>query len=90
MPGGHDIIYSLICAIHEGNLERVRELIDSFGLSYSLRSSEGYVLLRDAVASKRTEVAKLLLINGFKVNSINITPIDTPLHYAVISGDTDC
>jgi len=49
-----------MCAVHEGNLERVRELIDSFGLSYSQAWSEGYVLLCGAVANKHTEVAKLL------------------------------
>ena len=61
--------YSLICAVREGRLETVRELISSFGLSYSQAWSEGYVLLCDAVENKHTEVAKLLLTNGSKVNS---------------------
>jgi ankyrin repeat protein len=47
----------------------VRELISSFGLSYSQAWSEGYVLLRLAVKYEQTEVAKLLLRSGSKVNS---------------------
>jgi hypothetical protein len=34
MLGDNDISYSLISAVGEGRLERVRELINSFGLSY--------------------------------------------------------
>ena len=60
MSGDHNISYSLICAVRYGNVKRVKELIDSFGLSYSQAWSEVYVLLRDAVANKHTEVAKLL------------------------------
>jgi len=89
MSGDHNISYSLMCAVREGNVERVRELIDSFGLSYSQTWLEGYLLLRDAVLNKHTEVAKLLLTNGSKVNSRNIRPTATPLHYAVINGDIE-
>jgi ankyrin repeat protein len=89
MLGEQDTSYSLICAVREGRLERVRELINSFGLSYSQAWSEGYVLLRDAVKNKHTEVAKLLLMNGSKVNSKNQKPTDTPLHYAAIHGDIE-
>jgi len=89
MSGDHIISSSLILAVQEGNLERVRELIDSFGLSYSQAWSEGYVLLCDAVVYKHTEVAKLLLTNGSRVKSRNKTPTDTPLHYAAVNGDTE-
>jgi hypothetical protein len=71
MLGDHNTSYSLICAVFDGRLERVKELLNSFGLSYSKAWSEGYVLLRDAVACKHTEVAKLLLTNSSKVNSKN-------------------
>jgi len=89
MSGDHNISDSLISAVREGKVERVRELIDSFGLSYSQAWSEGYDLLCDAVANKHTEVAKLLLTNGSKVKSRNIRPTDTPLHYAAINGDIE-
>jgi len=89
MSGDHNISYSLMCAVCEGNVERVRELIDSFGLSYSQTWSEGYVLLCDAVVNKHTEVAKLLLTYGSKVKSRNIRPTDTPLHYTAINGDIE-
>ncbi|CAL1682579.1 unnamed protein product [Lasius platythorax] len=83
------ISYSLISAVREGRLERVRELISSFGLSYSQAWSKGYVLLRIAVENKHTEISKLLLTNGSKVNSKNKTPSNTPLHFAVINGDIE-
>ena len=89
MLGDQDISYSLICAVCEGRLERVRELISSYGLSYSQAWAEGYVLLCDAVDNKHTEVAKLLLTNGSKVNSKNKKRTDTPLHFAVRNGDIE-
>ena len=89
MSGDHNISCSLMCAVCEGNVERVRELIDSFGLSYSQARSEGYVLLCDAVVNKHTEVAKLLLTKGSKVKSRNIIHTDKPLHYAAINGDIE-
>jgi ankyrin repeat protein len=51
---------------------------------------KGYVLLCDAVENKHTEVAKLLLTNGSKVNSENKKLNDNPLHFAAINGDRDC
>jgi len=89
MSGDRDISNSLIYAVRDGNLERVRELIDSFGLCYSEAWSEGYVLLCDAIVYKHTKVAELLLTNGSKVNSRNTRRTDTPLHYAVINGDIE-
>jgi len=87
MEGDQNISYSLICAVREGRLERVRELVSSYGLSYSQAWSEGNVLLRDAVENKHTEVAKLLLTKGAKVNSKN--PATDTLHYAAINGDIE-
>jgi ankyrin repeat protein len=89
MLGDQDTSYSLISAVREGRLQRVRELITSYGVSYSQAWSEGYVLLCDAVENKHTEVAKLLLTNGSNVNSKNKKPTDTPLHFAVINGDIE-
>ena len=87
MQGDQHTSFNLICAVREGRLERVRELISSYGLSYSEVWSEGYTLLCDAVKNKHTEVAKLLLTNGSKVNSKNELHSDTPLHFAVRNGD---
>jgi len=78
-----------MCAVREGKVERVRELIDFFGLYYSHAWSGGYVLLCDAAVNKHTEVAKLLLRNGSKVKSRNIKHTDTALHYAAVNGDKD-
>jgi len=89
MPGDQDTSYSLIYAVREGRLERVRELISSYGLSYSKAWSEGYVLLCDAVENQHREVAKLLLTKGSKVNSKSKKPTNTPLHYAAINGDIE-
>ncbi|XP_020283086.1 ankyrin-1-like [Pseudomyrmex gracilis] len=84
-----DISYSLISAVCEGNLERAKELITSFGLSYSQTWSEGYVLLCDAIENRHTEIIKLLLTNGCKVNSDIDKSYNTPLHFAVINGDIE-
>ncbi|CAL1682578.1 unnamed protein product [Lasius platythorax] len=80
------ISYSLISAVRDGRLERVRELISFFDLSHS---QAGYVLLCDAVENKHIEVSKLLLTNGSRVNSKNKTPSNTPLHFAVLNGDIE-
>ena len=60
MEGYMDTRYSLKCAVREGRLETIIELISSYGLSYSQTWQEGYVLFHIAVANKHTEVAKLL------------------------------
>ena len=83
MQGDQHTGFNLICAVREGRLERVKELISSYGLP----DSEGYALLCDAVKNKHTEVAKLLLTNGSQVNSENELLSDTPLHFAVRNGD---
>ncbi|XP_076547719.1 uncharacterized protein LOC117610162 [Osmia lignaria lignaria] len=83
MLGRSNINDSLISSVRDGDLKRVCELINVYGLSYSQAWSEGYVLLRDAIANEHTEIARLLLINGSKVNSKNENPSDSPLHLAV-------
>ncbi|XP_065564538.1 putative ankyrin repeat protein RF_0381 [Artemia franciscana] len=88
MCDNYDVNYSLIRAVRQGELERTKELINSFGLSYSKGWSEGYVLLRDALFNRKIEIAKLLLNHGCKVNSKNMSS-DTPLHLAVDSSDTE-
>ena len=89
MVGGQDISYSLISAVREGRLGRVGELIRTYGLSYSKAWAEGYHLLYDALDNKHTEVAKLLLTNGSKVNSEVGLHVNTPLHFAVRNGDIE-
>jgi len=74
---------SLIRAIHEGNLERAKELINSFGLSYIQKWSDGYALLRQAMISKNTAITKLLLKHGCEVNTRDKDG-STILHYAVL------
>ncbi|XP_020297259.1 ankyrin-1-like isoform X2 [Pseudomyrmex gracilis] len=88
-----DTSYTLIRAVREGNLERAREILTYFGLSYSQAWKEGYVLLCDAIENRHTEVIKLLLTNGSKVNSntdeYDNDDLGTPLHLAVINGDIE-
>ncbi|XP_065573462.1 serine/threonine-protein phosphatase 6 regulatory ankyrin repeat subunit C-like [Artemia franciscana] len=74
-------------AVYEGDLERAKELINSFGNSSIKKWSDGYVLLRQALINKNTAIAKLLLNYDCKVNIENEKLTDTPLHLAVISGD---
>ncbi|CAG9765618.1 unnamed protein product [Ceutorhynchus assimilis] len=79
----------LISAVCGGDLETSRQMIDSFGLSYSPSWANGYVLLVHALKNNHAAVAKLLLTKGAKVNSRNseIFPTDTPLHLAVMNGN---
>jgi ankyrin repeat protein len=85
MEGDQHISFNLICAVREGRLERVKKLISSYGLP----DSEGYALLCDAVKNKHTEVVKLLLTNGSKVNNENDLLSDTHHHFAVRNGDIE-
>ncbi|XP_020297403.1 ankyrin repeat and KH domain-containing protein 1-like [Pseudomyrmex gracilis] len=82
-----DTSYRLIRAIREGNLERAREILPYYGLSYSQVWKEGYVLLCDAIENRHTEVIKLLLTYGSKVNSNTGETYNTPLNFAVKNGD---
>ncbi|MBV0900112.1 MAG: ankyrin repeat domain-containing protein [Wolbachia endosymbiont of Fragariocoptes setiger] len=84
----NEVNYSLICAVREGRLERVRELVSSFGLSYSPGWSEGYTLLCDAIKNERLEIVKFLLEYGAKVKSNN-NNVNTPLHLAVSKEYSD-
>ena len=88
MLADQDITCILISAVSAGNLQKVIELISSYGLSY-FQPWLGYVLLLIALKNKHTEVAKLLLTNGSKVNSKNKKSADTPLHFAVTNGDIE-
>ena len=84
--------YSLKKAVCEGRIERVREIISSRSLYYSQEWSDasgGYALLCTAIEKKHTEIAKLLLTNGSRVNSENEMPSETPLHFAVENGDIE-
>ncbi|XP_076684312.1 uncharacterized protein LOC143377171 [Andrena cerasifolii] len=89
MRGNQHASKSLMSAVCEGRLERVRELISSFGLPYSRNQSEGYDLLRTAIEKKHAEIANLLLANGCKVNKKNKNRVNSPLHYAAINGEVE-
>jgi ankyrin repeat protein len=89
MLGDQDINRSLFHAVSAGNVEEVRKIINSFGPSYSPPWSEGYALLCNAVENNHTEVAKLLLASGSKVNGKNSKPDNTPLHFAAINGNIE-
>ena len=84
-----DIICILISAVSAENLQKVIELISSYGQCYFQAWSEGYVLLHIALKNKHTEVAKLLLTNTSKVNSKNKKSTDTLLHFAVTDGNIE-
>lgn len=78
-------------AVREGDLEVVKELVGTYGLSYDLAWSNGYILLRDATENGHLEIAKFLLEVGAKVNARNINTLSTytPLHYALWKGDLE-
>lgn len=81
---------SLIDAVGQGNIERAKELIYSYGLSYSKEWSDGYTLLCEALSRRHINIAKLLLNRNCKVNNDeNEEHPCTPLHFAVDTDDIE-
>ena len=78
----------LITAVREGDEERVREIINTYGLSFLPGWSDGYTLLRDALKYQNRDVAKLLLFRGCKTNTKRRTT-ETPLHFATKQCDIE-
>ncbi|KAK2706053.1 hypothetical protein QYM36_016167 [Artemia franciscana] len=76
--------YSLICAVRQGDLERTKELINSYGLSYSKDWSEES--RRDALINGKIEIAKLLSNPRCKVRGM---AFDSILHLAVASSNIE-
>ena len=79
----------LLSAIRYGKIERVREILYTYGVSYSKDWSDGYVLLCVALEYKKPAIVMLLLDMGCKVNKNNFKPANTPLHYAAINDDLE-
>lgn len=87
-----DVNDSLFQAVRDGNLALAKEMINTYGLSYSKAWAMGYVLLRISTKNKHFEITKLLLESGAKVNNSHNRRKkfnDTPLHYAAISGELE-
>ncbi|KAK2715890.1 hypothetical protein QYM36_010456 [Artemia franciscana] len=85
LQDNYDVNYSLIRAVREGELERTRELINLFGLSYSKGWHKGYTPLHCAAEKGITEVVQLLLDSGANVDAKG-EDSNTPLHIAVFRG----
>ncbi|XP_057326523.1 ankyrin-3-like [Microplitis mediator] len=79
----------LVNAVHKGNVRRVKDLIESYGLNNIPTCCDGYILLRDALQYNHSDVAKLLIEKEAKVESKSKKLSNTPLHYAVINGDRE-
>ncbi|XP_044598811.1 serine/threonine-protein phosphatase 6 regulatory ankyrin repeat subunit B-like [Cotesia glomerata] len=79
----------LVSAVHKGNIRRVKDLIESYGLNNIPTCCDGYILLRDSLQYNHPEVAKLLLEKEAKVESKSKKLSNTPLHFAVINGDLE-
>ncbi|KAJ8686975.1 hypothetical protein QAD02_022769 [Eretmocerus hayati] len=84
-----DVNTRLFDAVKSGSLDKVEYIIKTYGLSYSSAWARGYALLCTAFKEDHTDIAELLLRHGSRVNNIsNVNiPSNTPLHYAVYSGD---
>ncbi|XP_055848375.1 alpha-latrotoxin-Lhe1a-like [Episyrphus balteatus] len=79
---------SLFQAVRDGNLTQTKEIVTTYGLSYSKAWAMGYVLLRTSTKNKHTEITKFLITCGAKVNNNNKRRKlnDTPLHFAAMNG----
>ena len=71
-------------AVREGDIRRAKELIITFGLSYSKEWLDGYALLREALINNHLAIAKLLLHHDCRVKIKYKACSDTPLHLAVV------
>lgn len=83
--------YSLISAIRLGEIERVREIINSVGLSNPPSWPYWYILLRDTIKKNKVEIAKLLLskdiIVSYKCPKQQWS--FSPLHFAIENGNEE-
>ncbi|KAJ2841876.1 hypothetical protein IWW36_006110 [Coemansia brasiliensis] len=73
-------------AASEGNIERVKELIDSNRRLVNAKDANGYTPLHAAASWKHLQLLKYLLDNGGEVNIVD-SDGDTPLH---ICEDKQC
>ncbi|XP_076684261.1 uncharacterized protein LOC143377154 [Andrena cerasifolii] len=80
---------AFMTAVRQGRVSRVKEIINSREPCYAEEWKDGYSLLRAALEKKHTQVAKLLLTSGSKVNSRYKSPSNTALHFAALNGDTE-
>lgn len=89
-----DIKRHLTNAIRKGRVNKVKNIIESYGISYFPEWEEGFNLLCDALTHKQSNVAKLLLNSGCKVSveeglEGEVEVEELPLNLAVENGDTE-
>lgn len=84
-----DVNYNLIWPVRKGKLERARQLINSFGLSYSRAWYVGYLLLRGVFKFCHRKSAKLLLRNSSRVRGNCAKPANTPFHVVALNDNIE-
>uniref|UniRef100_A0A8D8V4H8 Ankyrin-1 n=1 Tax=Cacopsylla melanoneura TaxID=428564 RepID=A0A8D8V4H8_9HEMI len=78
----------MIDAVSEGNLEKVKDLVNTYGIHCCQAWDYGYVLLQSAICNRFNEIACFLLTKGSKVKN-KYSEDQTPLHCAVQNGDVE-
>ncbi|KAL1462259.1 hypothetical protein WDU94_014108 [Cyamophila willieti] len=78
----------MIDAVLEGNLEKVKDLVKSYGIHSCEAWDYGYVLLQIAISKGFKEIACFLVTIGSKIHN-KYSEDQTPLHYAVEKGDVE-
>ncbi|KAL1452999.1 hypothetical protein WDU94_007176 [Cyamophila willieti] len=76
-------------AIRKGDLDKVKEIVNSFGLNHCEDWDGGYVLLKMSTKMSNKEITSFLLKKGSKVNSEKYLKDQTPLHSAVANGNKE-
>ena len=72
----------IYCAIQDGQVMRVQELISASPHLINCQDSSGFSILHCAIANKQQEIADFLIERGADVDITDSTR-QTPLHYAI-------
>lgn len=79
---------SLLCAAMDGNAPRVRLLL-SFTANPNTEFDSGFIPLEEAARGGHTDIVRLLLVHGARVNVKNHWTGCTPLKAARMNGHAD-
>ncbi|KAJ8665291.1 hypothetical protein QAD02_006953 [Eretmocerus hayati] len=79
---------NLLQEVHNGNIGRIRDIINQKGLPIDSEWSD-YIILRYALWRGHRDIAKLLIEKGCRINKDSKSSSNTPLHIAIKQEDVE-